>query len=66
MDHIRRVLTDHSPRIVLAFGAIARDAVASIRLRSWTLLTAPHPAARGVNVMAELRRLRQALDDRLS
>lgn len=51
--HIQQALFDVSPDIVLLFGAVARDAV----LPYWKgeTILAPHPAARQISVLTELR-----------
>jgi hypothetical protein len=65
-DHIRRILDYHAPDVVIAFGNVAREVLEMIDgitfygtrnlgKRSWTVLFAPHPAARGADTMDRLR-----------
>jgi len=51
-DHIRRVLSEHKPAIVLTFGSAAGDAVAPL----WRgpLIRCIHPAARQANTVDRL------------
>jgi hypothetical protein len=43
--HIRKVIKQHQPRLIIGFGNIARDALIIINPRCGCLF-APHPAAR--------------------
>jgi hypothetical protein len=64
--HIRAMITEHQPSVVLAFGRIAADALAKIRAEdggAWLLLSAPHPAARMPDKMDQLRAMRAAIDE---
>ena len=47
-EHIRDCIVKHQPRIVVAFGQIAHDAVNSIRTAAdgWVYIAAHHPASR--------------------
>lgn len=52
-DHIRLVLNEHKPKIVLAFGRPAENAlrlIQSIDNPGWKLVVGPHPAARGNSI----------------
>lgn len=61
-EHIARVLEKHQPTHVIAFGKKASDALRHVSSSaSWDLIIAPHPAARHVTVMAELRFARDLL-----
>ncbi|HLL52629.1 MAG TPA: hypothetical protein VK447_03725 [Myxococcaceae bacterium] len=53
MAHLRRVVADVRPKLVLAFGRIAGDALPLV----WTgpSIIGPHPAARGGDVVPRLR-----------
>jgi len=52
-DHIRQVLADHKPRVVLTFGRIAADALRP--LWDGVLIAAPHPCARLTDGTAQLQ-----------
>lgn len=65
-EHIRAVLKEFQPSIVLVFGAIAREAVTPL----WTglaadLICAPHPAARQADVMERLLEAAAKLSERM-
>lgn len=64
-DHLSTVIQKHAPSIALAFGRIAGDAMQAI-MPSERLIVGPHPAARGPNVMAQLRQMRELLDKALA
>lgn len=51
--HIRKTLDQFNPKVVLAFGKIAHDAV----VQHWNgaLIKAPHPAARHPDTVSRLR-----------
>lgn len=69
-QHIARVLDKHKPDVVIPFGKTAHAGLlASVQVgilgkQSFTVIVAPHPAARQPDVMARLReigaRLRKA------
>lgn len=58
--HIGRVLEEHEPDVVLAFGRVASEALAG-RCRC-ELLTGPHPAARAPDTMRRLRAMAGRLE----
>ena len=62
--HILSAIKFYQPSVVVAFGGVAKVAVA----RLWTgkLLVAPHPAARGVYTLPRLRELAEELASELS
>lgn len=64
LPHIRKVIEKHSPDIVLAFGALAKDGVRFVccdtDVKHPCVMFAPHPAARG-NPMPELKALGETL-----
>lgn len=62
LDHMRDVIDDVRPAIIIAFGAVARRALEAIRPSGVSIILAPHPAARGPETMADLRAARLALD----
>lgn len=53
-EHIRNVLFNENPTIVLCFGKIAAEAVTNEITRG-TVIVAPHPAARQPDTEARLR-----------
>lgn len=63
LDHVRRMLAEIKPAIVLAFGKRAATAMAHVTYDG-VLICGPHPAVRDKNVMAKLAvvywKLRQA------
>lgn len=60
MGHVRAVLAEHGPDVVLAFGRVASKAVGLLD-GEFELITGPHPAARGDDVMARLRAMAERL-----
>lgn len=62
--HLRSVIVEQSPRIVIGFGVIACDGLRSV-LREFsdppTFIEAPHPAARGPDTLPRLMRARDAV-----
>jgi len=56
LGHMAQVLADHHPRVVLAFGRIAAEALGSLN-PPWTgpVVTLPHPAARQPDTLDRLR-----------
>lgn len=71
IEHIKQVIAKHKPRIVIAFGQLAKDALMQLYYNNtdesgaqdYVLLIAPHPAARQGDVIQQLRTLRKLLDD---
>lgn len=61
LDHLRAVLCDVQPDVVLAFGRIASDAMTAL-VPAEKLITGPHPTARGGFVMQQLTRMRDKLE----
>ena len=63
MDHLREVLADVKPDVVIALGRIAEEALR--QLVPWEkLFCCPHPTARGVDVRPHLKRLKSELEKR--
>lgn len=60
LDHIRGLLTEVRPDVVLAFGTVARDAMLRIGYAG-ELIIGPHPTARGAATVPELRRMAREL-----
>ncbi len=63
-EHLRGLIASVKPDIVLAFGSIAGNALAGILAGDAKpkLILAPHPAARGKDVMSLLQGARNNLD----
>jgi hypothetical protein len=59
--HLQSVLDEVKPDVVLGFGCIATDALA-VLVPPGKLLTAPHPAARGVDVIDQIKMMRERLN----
>lgn len=59
--HLKAVLEDVKPDIVLSFGRVATDAMRTLVPHD-KLLVAPHPTARGGDVMAQLSAIKNTLD----
>jgi hypothetical protein len=59
--HLSAVLAELNPRIVLAFGRIAGDALAPL-CNGRILILAPHPAARGGDTLRKLGVARRQLE----
>lgn len=59
LDHIVNVIRTERPALVLAFGAVARQAMLGLRLEQtvapFYLIGSPHPAARSVQAQADFR-----------
>lgn len=53
IEHVKDTIAEYKPQIILAFGAMAREAVI---LTGWkgTLISLPHPAARIPGIGAQL------------
>jgi|GEM_PF-1489362 hypothetical protein len=67
LAHIRKVLEDEKPDVVLALGKIAEDGVRLAGARwSFPCIMAPHPAARGLDTLHKLQAARRALDRTLT
>lgn len=66
--HIRAVLQEQRPDLILAFGNTAIVALMELVPELWpdNLLTAPHPAARGPDVIAKLKELAREIEERLA
>lgn len=63
-DHIHSVLNKWSPKVVLAFGRVASDALEYIMLSErppWRIVVGPHPASRGSDLFVELRLMNDKL-----
>lgn len=61
--HLRAVLDDVKPDVVLAFGKIASNALLDL-VPAEKLVVGPHPTARGPDVMPLLRAMQNQLDRR--
>ena len=59
-SHIKAVLEEHKPDVVLAFGRVASKALQ--KLCQCKLITGPHPAARQDDVMSRLERMAAELE----
>ena len=59
-EHIKSVLDKHEPDVVLAFGRVAEKALRSIG-GDFKLISGPHPAARGADVISRLECMAQEL-----
>jgi hypothetical protein len=71
LAHMRRVLEEERPRIVMAFGRVACDAFRAIAAESgstpeYALICGPHPAARQPSVMWELEMMAKEYRQRLA
>lgn len=63
LKHIAARIAEENPDVVLALGAIAREALLELRVRDTRIVfEAPHPTARFIDVAYELRQLRHRLD----
>jgi len=60
--HIRALLEERDPDVVLAFGTVARDALRKAKGR-FRLIAGPHPAARQDDVIARLEKMANALKE---
>lgn len=60
--HILKVIEEVKPTVILALGKIASDALTSLATKNTTLITGPHPTARGIDTITWLRGVRVALD----
>lgn len=62
--HMQEVVERHAPQVLLVFGKIAKDAVKFLLLPSEsTVITGPHPAARGPSVVGELAEMARRLQE---
>lgn len=64
LDHLRTLLVDVKPNIVLAFGRVASDALAQL-VPGHDLLVGPHPTARQPDTLARLKLMADCLDNML-
>lgn len=60
-QHIRRQIAYHQPAFLLAFGAVARNALEN-HPTNLPIIHGPHPAARGPHVMDGLRAMAAEYD----
>jgi len=60
--HILTAIEQEKPTVIIALGQIASEAITSLALPGITILTGPHPTARGVGPLTALRSIRAALD----
>jgi hypothetical protein len=63
LSHLRAVLEELKPDVVLAFGRIASDALTGL-VPTDKLLIGPHPTARQPNTMTRLHSMAEALKQR--
>ena len=61
-EHIKAVLEEHRPDVVLTFGKVATDALKKT-CDNFKLIAGPHPAARQHNVMARLEKMADTLKE---
>lgn len=61
MVHLRKVVDEVKPRITLAFGVIASNAMAQL-VDGFDLVTLPHPAARSADVFDRILHGAQMLE----
>jgi hypothetical protein len=64
LAHLRAVLDDVRPDIVLGFGKIACDALAGL-VDGYDLVVGPHPTARGADTLPRLRIMADCLNNML-
>lgn len=68
LEHMCAVLNHHRPSVVLAFGKIAADAMRRIECdgadRPYAAIAGPHPAARYVGIVSDLKLMAQKLERR--
>lgn len=62
--HLRAVLADVKPQIVLGFGKVACDALAPL-VSGYDLVVGPHPTARGAGTIAGLQIMASCLENML-
>lgn len=60
LEHLRATLAEIAPDVVLAFGRIACEALATIQPAA-LLIGGPHPVARGADTLPRLRAMRTVL-----
>lgn len=60
--HILKVIEEVKPTVILALGKIASDALTSLAPKNTTLITGPHPTARGIDTITWLYGIRTGLD----
>lgn len=61
IPHLKAMLTEIEPNVVLAFGRIASDALTQI-VQEQPLLVGPHPAARGAETLPRMHAMKKELD----
>jgi hypothetical protein len=61
-EHIKAVLEEHQPDVVLTFGKVASDALRKT-CAHFKLIAGPHPAARQDNVMSRLEKMADSLKE---
>lgn len=65
LDHMRAVLDQQNPELVIAFGKTASNAMLQLRAPE-AFIMGPHPAARGPETMAQLKRIAEEIHQRLA
>jgi hypothetical protein len=61
-DHMRGVIEDVRPSVVLAFGKVAGRALEFLKPAGVAIIKAPHPAARGAGIREALVAAWESLD----
>jgi hypothetical protein len=61
-EHIKAVLEEHKPDVVLTFGKVASDALKKT-CDNFKLIVGPHPAARKDDILAKLEEMADALKE---
>jgi hypothetical protein len=61
-EHIKAVLEEHRPDVVLTFGKVASDALKKT-CNSFKLIVGPHPAARKDNILMQLEKMADSLKE---
>lgn len=62
MDHLRQLLAEEKPDIVIAFGKVASNALAQL-VPGENLLICPHPTARQADTLPRLRAAASCLEN---
>jgi hypothetical protein len=62
-DHIQRLLVKHNPKVVIALGTIAANAIRNMPLLTlkFDIIIGPHPTARHPDTALQLQRIRKQL-----
>ena len=70
-DHMRQVMLDHKPDVVMLFGKVALGGWKAGKLETATdrrlvIIEGPHPAARGADVPIQLRHMAYVLQSEMA